>query len=249
MARAKGLIIGIDLGGTKIAGGIVSEKGKVTRRAESPTLADKGKAVVLRQLRSVIDDLAQGKRIAAVGIGVPGLYRGTTVTRLPNIKCLDGTDLKRLTNNPAIDTSPACGPDNRLAFVSARHGTPQIFVMGQDGSNPTRVTYRGTHNQTPVWCQNGVNKNLLAFTGRDGTLDIFTLDIGTQEYSRLTQGQGMNKDPAFSPDCRILAFTSDRLCAPGIYLSSTKGNNQVRVVEVVAETVRWHRLSGLHCHA
>jgi hypothetical protein len=73
---------------------------------------------------------------------------------------LDGTDVKRVTNHPAIDTSPACGPDNRLAFVSARHGTPQIFVMGQDGSQPDpRHLPRHPQPNARV-VQNGVNKNL-----------------------------------------------------------------------------------------
>ncbi|MCA9601565.1 MAG: hypothetical protein R3A78_00330 [Polyangiales bacterium] len=153
---------------------------------------------------------------------------------------MDGSDVKRVTNHPAIDTSPTCGPDNRIAFVSARHGSPQIFVAKSDGSDVKRVTFRGNHNQTPVWCTHGVNKNLIAFTGRDGTLDIFTVDIGNQEYTRLTQGQGMNKDPAFSPDCRLVAFVSDRRGAPGLYLSSNRGYNQVRVITGELETVRWH---------
>jgi TolB protein len=153
---------------------------------------------------------------------------------------MTGTDVKRVTNHPAIDTSPTCGPNGKLAFVSARHGGPQIFVMNQDGSDVKRVTYKGAHNQTPAWCTNGVNKNLIAFTGRDGTLDIFTVDIGTQEYTRLTQGQGMNKDPAFSPDCRMVAFVSDRRGAPGIYLSSTRGFGQTKIIAGAGETVRWH---------
>jgi Tol biopolymer transport system component len=50
----------------------------------------------------------------------------------------------------------------------------------------------------------------------------------------------MNKDPAFSPDCRILAFTSDRRGAPGIYLSSTRGFGQTKIIAGAGETVRWH---------
>lgn len=154
---------------------------------------------------------------------------------------MSGTDVRRVTNHPAIDTSPTCGPDGKLAFVSARHGGPQIFMMNQDGSDVRRVTFKGAHNQTPVWCTGGVNKNLIAFTGRDGTLDIFTVDVATQEYTRLTQGQGMNKDPAFSPDCRMVAFVSDRRGAPGIYISSTRGFGQTRIYSGSAETVRWHQ--------
>ncbi len=152
---------------------------------------------------------------------------------------MDGTDVRRLTNEPAIDVSPACVPNGKIAFVSARHGTPQIWMMDRDGRNPRRITFRGSHNQTPAVCPNP-NKPLLAFTGRDdGTLDIFTVNYATQEYTRVTQAQGMNKDPAWSPDCRILAFTSNRRGQAGVYLASPKGFNQHRVVEGEAETVDW----------
>ncbi len=151
----------------------------------------------------------------------------------------DGGDIRRLTNHPAIDVSPTCGPGGRIAFVSARHGSPQIFVMNADGSGQKRVSFKGSHNQTPAWCQDPSNPNLIAFTGRDAGMDIFTVDIRTQEYTRITQGQGINKDPSFSPDCRMLAFASDRRSGPGIYISSLSGFSQTRVVEGNVETVRF----------
>lgn len=153
---------------------------------------------------------------------------------------LDGTDIRRLTRHRAIDVSPTCGPGGRIAFVSDRHGSPQVFTMNSDGSNLKRVTFRGNHNQTPVWCQDP-EQPLIAFSGRDGNFDIFTVNIVTQEYKRLTQGQGDNKDPAFSPDCRLIAFASDRQGSAGVYLSGQDGLDQNLVISGVAETVRWAR--------
>lgn len=152
---------------------------------------------------------------------------------------LDGSNIRRLTRHHAIDLSPTCGPGGKLAFVSDRHGTPQVFTMGRDGTDVRRVTFKGGHNQTPSWCRDG-DTPLIAFSGRDGGyFDIFTVNIETQEYTRVTQGTGENKDPAFSRDCRVLSFASSRHGAAGIYLSSPEGFDQVRVIEGVAETVRW----------
>jgi TolB protein len=147
----------------------------------------------------------------------------------------DGSDVRRLTNDPGIDVSPTCGPGGKVAFVSNRHGTPQIWTMDASGGGQKRVTYKGEYNQTPAWCQDP-KQQLIAFTGRDSTLDIFTLNLATGAYTRLTQGQGMNKDPAFSPDCRMVAFASSR---GGIYISNPQGLNQIRVVTGAAETIRW----------
>lgn len=150
---------------------------------------------------------------------------------------LDGSDARRLTRNPGIDVSPSCGPGGQIAFVSDRHGGPQVFVMDGNGGGVRRVTFRGAHNQTPAFCPNAA-KPLIAFTGRDSGMDVFTVNIQTQEYVRITQGQGINKDPAFSPDCRMIAFASSR---GGIFISNPEGLNQNRVVEGSAETVRWSR--------
>ncbi|MGB8332233.1 MAG: hypothetical protein WCE62_19065 [Polyangiales bacterium] len=153
---------------------------------------------------------------------------------------LDGTGLRRLTRSRAIDVSPTCGPNGKLAFVSDRHGSPQVFTMKNDGTNVQRVTFRGNHNQTPVWCQDP-KQPLIAFSGRDSNFDIFTVNLETQEYKRLTQGQGDNKDPAFSPDCRLIAFASNRRGSPGVYLSGQNGLDQNQVISGEAETVRWAR--------
>lgn len=151
---------------------------------------------------------------------------------------LDGSAVRRLTNSRGIDVSPTCGPGSKLAFVSNRHGSPQVFTMNRDGSDVKRVTFRGSHNQTPVWCMDP-DQPLIAFSGRDSHFDIFTVNVETQEYTRLTQGQGDNKDPAFSPDCRIIAFTSNRRGGSGVYLSGQDGLDQNQVTEGGAETVRW----------
>ncbi|UJR84928.1 hypothetical protein [Sandaracinus amylolyticus] len=177
-----------------------------------------------------------------MGVSVCGSRAYFTSTRDGNAEiyssALDGTDVRRLTDHPGIDVSPACGgPGGLIAFVSNRHGSPQVFAMDSNGGGVRRLTFRGSYNQTPAWCPIG-EERLLAFTGRAAGLDVFTVNIETQQYTRLTQGQGVNKDPAFSPDCRMVAFYSTR---GGIFIASPEGLNQQLVVPGVAETLRWSR--------
>lgn len=177
-----------------------------------------------------------------MGISICGSRAYFTSTRDGNSEIyssdLDGTNVTRLTDNPGIDVSPTCGgPGGLIAFVSNRHGTPQIFAMNSQGGGVRRLTFRGSYNQTPAWCPRG-DQHLMAFTGRAAGLDVFTVDIETQQYTRITQGQGVNKDPAWSPDCRMLAFYSTR---GGIFISNPEGLNQQMVIPGVAETLRWSR--------
>lgn len=177
-----------------------------------------------------------------MGVSICGGRAYFTSTRDGNAEIYssdtDGTDVRRLTDHPGIDVSPACGgPGGLIAFVSNRHGSPQIFAMSSDGGGVRRLTFRGSYNQTPAWCPVAEDR-LLAFTGRSGGLDVFTVHIDTQQYTRLTQGQGVNKDPAFSPDCRMVAFYSTR---GGVFISNPEGLNQQLVIPGVAETLRWSR--------
>lgn len=53
----------------------------------------------------------------------------------------DGTDHRPLTTGPAQDTSPRWSPDGtRLAYISDREGSPQIYVRWMDTGQTARIT-------------------------------------------------------------------------------------------------------------
>ena len=70
------LIIGIDVGGTKVAGGLVTEKGRLVTSSVLPTRADEGFKVSYGQILLLIESLIQeahGKHnIRGIGICAPG---------------------------------------------------------------------------------------------------------------------------------------------------------------------------------
>lgn len=81
---------GIDLGGTNLRGVIFDkEHGKVIVHAQIPTRAEEGPPAVIRRMISLLQELISQSPIpiAAIGIGVPGLYdpRTQTTRFLPNL--------------------------------------------------------------------------------------------------------------------------------------------------------------------
>ena len=141
----------------------------------------------------------------------------------------DGTGLAKVTAG-GLNTHPAFGPGGQLAYVSNAGGNPQIYVDGK------RVSFRGTYNMAPVWCNDPEGVKIL-FMGRDGgTWDIFSIDPSGGNMKRLTQDQGSNTYPACSPDGRTVAFFSTR---GGLYLSNPQGQNQQKIASVTGESLRW----------
>ncbi|HXD72547.1 MAG TPA: hypothetical protein VN628_02370, partial [Vicinamibacterales bacterium] len=122
----------------------------------------------------------------------------------------DGSNVRRLTNNPAIDTTPTWSPTgNEIAFVSDRSGSPQIYVMSADGLGTAQRLTAESYADKPTWSQAPFNE--IAFESRTGArFDIKILEVNTRQVKQLTFGEGSNESPVFSPNGRHLAFMSDR---------------------------------------
>ncbi|MTI94088.1 MAG: ROK family protein [Firmicutes bacterium] len=66
------MFVGIDLGGTNIAGGLVNGNGKLLEKIETPTLSERGSALVIADIVKLCKKLASREQVRAVGIGFPG---------------------------------------------------------------------------------------------------------------------------------------------------------------------------------
>lgn len=65
-------VIGIDLGGTKIYGGLINKDGEILKVAKRDSQAQKGREVVLERVSEVIAELIEGEEVEAIGLGSPG---------------------------------------------------------------------------------------------------------------------------------------------------------------------------------
>jgi glucokinase len=88
-----GLIIGVDIGGTKVAAGLVDNSGEIQRQIREPMISDKDAATGLAAVRRAIDALLDGQKnvtaIRGIGICAPGPLDPITgmVINPPNVQC------------------------------------------------------------------------------------------------------------------------------------------------------------------
>lgn len=87
--------IGVDIGGTKIAAGVVVHK-RVTKKIISP-LKSKKKEKVLEQLYDILDGL-EARKASHIGIGVPTIVHPKTqvLVETPHISSWKRVDLRKL---------------------------------------------------------------------------------------------------------------------------------------------------------
>jgi TolB protein len=137
----------------------------------------------------------------------------------------DGTDLRNLTNNEAIDNAPTWSPTGaQIAFISNRTGGRQLWVITADGGAPFVLT-SGSDIDRPSWSPVG---NLIAYTcGSAPGHDICIIDITTRAITVLTDSRGDNQSPSFAPNGRHVVFKTTRF-----------GREQIAVIAINGKTPR-----------
>ena len=91
----------------------------------------------------------------------------------------DGSGLRNLTDDAGAkrDTDPSWSPDgSRIVFVSDRsahasdlgESSDEIWVMGSEGSSPTRLTFNRTLDDDPAFSPDGSMIAWAFFSGQAG---------------------------------------------------------------------------------
>lgn len=120
----------------------------------------------------------------------------------------DITTLDRdlIVGGPGLQMEPAASPDGRhIAFTQEADGGFQIWMMDRE-TGDVRYVAPGRH---PRFSPDG-NQIVYAFSGLEGSRNIWKTDVRTGLQEPLTDGAEIDDLPDWAPDGRSIVFTSDR---------------------------------------
>jgi TolB protein len=160
----------------------------------------------------------------------------------------------RITDTPSDEAEPVVSPDGKqIAFVlpDPFHGGGDIYVMRSEPQSPTnlpkRLTFFGTREvfaqaYAPDWSPDGKQ---IAFAGAvtgEGNGDIYVMNADRTDQTRITSNPAQDSYPAFSPNGKYIASSSDRGNADGssehdIWKMKSDGSNPTQLTDDPAHNV------------
>ncbi|MBT3389869.1 MAG: tetratricopeptide repeat protein [Chloroflexi bacterium] len=151
----------------------------------------------------------------------------------------DGSELTRLTDDPAYDVGPMYSPDGmRILFASDRNGNFDIYSMNTDGTDVVQLTDDPGNDSMPAWSADG---NLIAFVSdRSGKLGIYIMNAdGSEQTATLVNESFTIYAPTWSPevDAQSLAMVTDAQGAYDLYVIHGATNESGKLTQDLGDVL------------
>jgi glucokinase len=206
MNNGSPVVVGVDIGGTKVAAGLVNAEGKILARNRTPMLTtgapSNGLAAVSAAIRGLFPDVPSQNQIAAIGICAPGPLNPNTgvIINPPNLTIWNNyplaEEMRRLHNVRVTVDNDANAAALAEAKWGAGRGYPNIFYASVGTGIGTGIIFDGRiyHGKTGAAAEGGhmgIDSNgPVCNCGKRGCIE--TLAAGPAIARRARQKLGQN---------------------------------------------------------
>lgn len=196
-------VIGIDIGGTKILGGVILETGELLKVERVSSEAKLGRDVLLRNLFKCIDSLIS-EEIKGIGVCTPGFVNfdtGIIEYTAGNMAGWTGCPLKSILEErykiPVIVENDANAAAMGEGFIGGAKGIANFTMISLGTGIGGAIVVHGKLTRGASWCAGEFGHSILVPGGRDcscgekGCLEMYA--SGTAIYNRYNELCGDNK--------------------------------------------------------
>jgi len=122
----------------------------------------------------------------------------------------------------------------QIAFISARTGHKELWVMDYDGSNQRPLTSLKSISLTPRWSPDASRIAFTCFAPANNVVSaqICMYSFDTNRLVTFARYRGTNDSPTWSPDGSQVMFSSSMQGSPALYVSDASGNRPKRLTYV-----------------
>ena len=130
---------------------------------------------------------------------------------------------------------PSVSPDGkRIAFVSDRNGTPDLFVISANGRSEVRLTNTSEYESPAGWTADG--KLVLFSVFANNTSRLFAVRPDGKSQREIASVPG--RAPMLSPDGKRLVFMTGDWAATRLVVSAIDGSNAQQITD--GSSIAWN---------
>jgi TolB protein len=120
----------------------------------------------------------------------------------------------------------------KIAFVSKRTGSKEIYLMDYDGRNVRQVTKNKSINLNPDFFPNG--REIIYTTYKNRNPDLYRREISNGAEAKVSTQRGLNVTAAVAPSGDRIALAMSKDGHSQIYLINTQGKQLARLTNSYA---------------
>jgi hypothetical protein len=197
---------------------------RVVRRVQTASLTvavvliSVGGVVLLARVFGLVQ---RPQPVAPTGGNAIAVVRGSDERRDIFLISPSGDELRRLTDGSGVNELPSWSPDgDQIAFIRGDpSGEPYgVYVIGADGRGLAKISGEVLAEESrPAWSPDGTR---IAFSGytaselpvRDNFVqtDLYVVDVEGGRPTRITGGETIDRDPAWSPGGSRIIFVRSK---------------------------------------